>query len=206
MLIQLLKETHMSESRLDKAFWINLRNQQQFTEFEIHIVTKIINGEGLLDFDEKRMFLLLYQMAFSNKMEKDDFKIKIKKFNQSIPNFLKKLNDILIEADRVATEAYKENVRMLERSRNLPECGSDWDSEEILDFIRNLEDDIYSFSAAERLLGVTRQTLKKYAKEGTYGIKTVQMKKSDYLTKNSIAIFYRKKWEKEHGDWFERMK
>ncbi len=35
----------MSESRLDKAFWINLRNQQQFTEFEIHIVTKIINGE-----------------------------------------------------------------------------------------------------------------------------------------------------------------
>lgn len=189
----------MGKYSLDKDFWDRLRNPPSYNNFEIYIVTKLICGEDLSGFDEDRVYSLIFDMALTNKVEEEDFKLKIKKFNQSIPNFLEKLREIFSRAEKNASIIYRENVRFLEHAANLPAYGGVWDSDEVLDFIRSLKEDIYSFSEAERLLGVSRQTLTKYAKEGTHGLKTVRMKKSDYLTKESLVNFYREKWKRAHN-------
>ena len=197
----------MYNNKLSKEFWEKLRNPPEYNDFEISIVTKIICGGDLSDFDEDKLYLLLYDMALTNKLGENDFKSKIKKLNQSIPNFLIRIKEISEEAESNASKIFEYNKRLLERSLTKPKFGSEWDSDDVLNFIKKLEKDIYSFSDAERLLKpfVTRQTLAIYAKEGTHDIVTVKAKKSEYITKESIIKFYRKKWEEKYGDWLSRM-
>jgi|GEM_PF-5665092 len=192
----------MTDFKLDKDFWNDLRNTPNYNDFEIYIVTKLVCGEDLSNFNEKKIFTLVFDMAMTNGVTENDLKIKIKKFKQSIPIFLEKLSSIYNQVEKDASKIYQIQRGFIEKANSLPEYGLFIDSDEVLEFISKLDQDTYSFSQAEKLLGVTRQTLKKYADEGIHGIKTIRVKKSDYITKESMANFYREQWENEHGSPF----
>lgn len=78
--------------------------------------------------------------------------------------------------------------------QNLPEHAEMGDDKKTIAFIESLNQDLYNFSEAERLTGVTRQTLKKHAKAGLHGLKITKLSKSEYLNKERLIVYYRAKF------------
>ena len=185
---------------IDENFWREFNAPAEYNEFLIAIVTRIITGEDLTKIDKDKLFKLIFTMAFTNGMTPDDFKIKIRKFRQSIPNFLTTLDTVLNEVQAQGLQMYRRQNSMLLKVANLPPLANSFDPEVVIEFIRTLDKDAYSFLEAERLLGITRQTLRKYADEGKYGLTIEQRKKRIYLTKKGIVDFYRERYIIEHGD------
>ena len=184
---------------IDEKFWREFNAPAEYNEFLIAIVTRVITGEDLTKIDKDKLFKLIFTMAFTNGMTPDDFKIKIRKFRESIPNFLTTLDTVLNDVQANGLQMYTRQNSMLLKATNLPSLANSFDPDPVIEFIRSLQKDSYSFLEAETLLGITRQTLRKYTDEGTHGLVVLRRKKSDYLTRESIVNFYRERYINDYG-------
>lgn len=79
--------------------------------------------------------------------------------------------------------------------RSLPEHAEFGDNTKTLAFIKSLKQDLYNFSEAEALTGVTRQTLKKHAEKELHGLKATVHGKSTLLSRERLIIYYRAKFK-----------
>ncbi len=182
---------------LDEKFWREFNATTDYNDFLVSIATRIVTGEDLSNIDKDKLFKLIFNMAFTNGTTESEFKIRIKKFKQSIPNFLSTVDSVLTDVQKHGIEMYKMQTNLIDRVKTLPPLADTFDPEVVLKFIRSLDKKHYSFSEAEKLLGVTRQTLRSYVDQGKYGLKVIQEKKSEYLTRESIVNFYRDRYFKD---------
>jgi hypothetical protein len=72
------------------------------------------------------------------------------------------------------------------------------DDEETIKFIGSLELDVYNFYQAEKLIGISRQTLKKHADSGQFNLKVTRISKTDYITRENLIRYYRE-YNKKDG-------
>ena len=75
--------------------------------------------------------------------------------------------------------------------QNMPKGAIYGDDTETLEFIKSLTEDAYNFSQAKRLTGIARQTIKKHADNGKYGLRTIWIGKSEYISKKALIDYYR---------------
>lgn len=80
---------------------------------------------------------------------------------------------------------------------SLPKGALLGDDEETIKFIGSLELDIYNFSQAEKLIGISRQTLKKHAESGQFNLKATRISKSYYITRETMIEYYRTYFKKD---------
>ncbi len=90
-------------------------------------------------------------------------------------------------------EQMKDVIYNQERVANMPlDCTLE-DSDELIEFAKKLNKSNFNYSEAARLLGISRQTLKRYINENKYDLEEVRKKRSSYLTRKSVVNFYRNK-------------
>lgn len=80
---------------------------------------------------------------------------------------------------------------------SLPKGALIGDDEETIRFISLLDFNIYNFSQAEKLIGISRQTIKKHADSGLYNLKVTRISKSFYITRESMIEYYRNYFKKD---------
>jgi hypothetical protein len=85
--------------------------------------------------------------------------------------------------------------------QSLPDGAIYGDDKETLEFIKSLEEGPYNYSQAEKLIGVSRQTIKKHADTNKYGLKAFSVKKSQYISREALIGYYREYFNK-HGYGF----
>jgi len=106
---------------------------------------------------------------------------------------------ILLEQTENCIDSALENLEVIKKYtdkmeidlKNLPEYAKLEDDVKTIAFIKSLDKDLYNFSHAERLSGVTRQTLKKHAKKQLHGLKIIEHGGSSYLDKERLIKYYR---------------
>lgn len=161
--------------------------------FYVSIIERLFQyaESGSLDELDPNKYILNF-VEFSFTPENKDYKLRLKKFRQSITNFLKKLENTLEEAERVSDEITKKIKQDRKKIASLPEFSSVDDNNSTLNFIKNLNRDLYNYSqAAEALKNITRQTLKKKIKDGYLGIKPTIKGKTEYIRKSDLIKLYR---------------
>jgi hypothetical protein len=166
------------------------------------LVERILKDEPLNDWDLKKFQKYIYTIAVFNKADEKEVKTKIKKFKQAIPNFLQKVSEVLSEAEEAHSRIYKAMQTELERSHSLPEFASSFDHPDMVKFISSLKDTYYSFSAAEDMVGTSRQTLMVYAEAKTHGLRIHVVGRSKRLHKEDLINYYREKYFKGF-DYFQ---
>lgn len=167
--------------------------EEQPNSLMMEIFNRIMKGEVLSDYDRKQYKGFLLSMAFSIKMPPKEFKKLVEKFRRSIPNFLQKLDEDLNEMEKVNEKVFKYEEERSEWIESLPKYADSLDAPELVEFIRSLDKEYYSFSEAERLLDVSRQTLKKYADNGLHGLRCHVVGRVQKLHKADIINFHREK-------------
>lgn len=75
----------------------------------------------------------------------------------------------------------------------LPKYAEYGDTIETIKLIKALDKELYNFSHAEKLLGTSRQTLKKHAEANKDGLKIIQSGGSKYLHREDMIIYFRAK-------------
>jgi uncharacterized protein (DUF2344 family) len=186
------------EHNINDNFFRQFNATTDTTEFMIAIATKVIAGEDLLNYDKNKLMLLFYNMAYTNSMPLKDFTVRIKKFKQAIPNFLSELEIILDRTEKFGKDYYKFRETQMEAIKQLPPLAYELDHPDVIAFIRKLDKDLYNYTQAGELLEITRQTLTTYTNNENHILKKKQVGKSWYITKESIVLFYRDRFEREN--------
>jgi hypothetical protein len=94
-------------------------------------------------------------------------------------------------------EFHKAIDGVITKEKSLPSGATIGDDAETIKFINSLKKDAYNFSEAEKLIDITRQTIKKHAESGLYSLKTTRISKTDYITRENLIIYYRDYFKKD---------
>ena len=86
---------------------------------------------------------------------------------------------------------------VLKEEENLPDGATVGDDAETINFINSLSKDAYNFSEAQKLIGITRQTIKKHAEDELFSLKITRIGKSDYVTRENLIRYYRDYFSKD---------
>jgi hypothetical protein len=79
----------------------------------------------------------------------------------------------------------------------LPDGASVNDEIDTIRFIDSLKKDVYNFSDASKLIGLTRQTIKEHADKNIYNLSTLRIGKTDYISREIMIKYYRAYFEKD---------
>ncbi|MBA4134234.1 MAG: hypothetical protein C0525_05865 [Flavobacterium sp.] len=86
---------------------------------------------------------------------------------------------------------------VITKEKSLPSGATIGDDAETIKFIDSLVKDAYNFSQAEKLIGISRQTIKAHAEKGLYSLKTTKISKTDYITRENLIRYYRDYFKKD---------
>ncbi|RYF93885.1 MAG: hypothetical protein EOO02_23965, partial [Chitinophagaceae bacterium] len=136
----------------------------------VMIVRRILEDKPLSEVDVEKFSRVFFSAAFFSTASEQEMKIRIRKFDQAISNFLTRISEALKDFEKSHHSIVKTVEASKKEAENRPKHAYFWDHPDVVDFIRNLKEDFYSFSAAERLVGTTRQTLLDYAEKNKYGL------------------------------------
>jgi len=169
-----------------------------------------------MDLNTKGIFISMFQLAEKgelNKFEQKDvitalmsygnFLLRKKPYDEVVTEF-KKIREgsrLLLENTEKCIDSALENLKHLNDTiesiglemQNLPEYAELGDNLETLAFIKSLKQDLYNFSEAQKLTGISRQTLRIHAKKQLHGLKTTLLGKSEYISKERLITYYRAK-------------
>lgn len=79
----------------------------------------------------------------------------------------------------------------------LPDGASVNDEIDTIRFIDSLKKDVYNFSDASKLIGLTRQTIKEHADKNIYNLSTLRIGKTDYIPREILITYYRTYYNKD---------
>lgn len=95
-------------------------------------------------------------------------------------------------------KAFNKKLEEIEKEfGQLPDGATINDENDTIRFISSLIQDFYNFSEASKLIGLTRQTIKEHADKNLYNLKTIRIQKTDYITRQSMIIYYRTYFDKD---------
>jgi len=176
---------------------IRIGNQYQIysvDELALHLMQRIFHKDPLGDLDGAHIYNALLYLAISNKELPQNLFVKVNTMRKELPRFVEQFDKQLAKLVKTYEALYDYQQAQVEKFENLPPFALPEDTEDTVDFILSLNKDLYTFKGAEEMLGITRQTLKKWAENNMHGIKceTVLGKKRDYLSKESVIKIFRK--------------
>lgn len=88
-------------------------------------------------------------------------------------------------------EFHKKIEGIVTKEKSLPDGATLRDDAETISFINSLTKDVYNFSETQKLVGISRQTIKKHAEKGLYSLKIIKISKTDYITRENLIVYYR---------------
>lgn len=145
------------------------------------------------DVEQKDIVNALFSFGFSRITSDfgrdidEDFK-RIRLGSRKILEQTEKCIDTALELVKTQQELLKKMEGNIYTAEKFAEFGDD---ENTMNFIKSLDQEFYNFSEAERLVNITRQTLKKHAVKNIHGLKTIIIGKTEYISKESLIIYYR---------------
>ncbi len=135
--------------------------------------------------------------SYGRTLKPNEVNEKFKNFRLSIRYILEqteKCIDSALDGVNAFHKAIKDVVGI---DASLPKGALLGDDEETIKFIGSLELAIYNFSQAEKLIGISRQTLKKHAESGQFNLKATRISKSYYITRETMIEYYRTYFKKD---------
>ncbi|UPS90289.1 hypothetical protein [Bizionia sp. M204] len=81
--------------------------------------------------------------------------------------------------------------------QSMPKGAVFGDDTKTLEFIKSLTEDAYNYSQAEKLIGISRQTIKAHADKGKHGLNTFTISKSEYINRENLINYYRAYFNKD---------
>lgn len=94
-------------------------------------------------------------------------------------------------------EYHKTIENIIGKEKNLPTGATLGDDAETIAFINSLEKDAYNFSQAEKVINISRQTIKKHAEKGLHSLITTKISKTEYITRENLIVYYRDYFKKD---------
>jgi hypothetical protein len=166
--------------------------------------------------DKKGIFVSVFQLAESGELTKTDQSeimnalisygrsLKPDEVNEAFKNIRLGTRHLLEQSEKCIDSAidsvqefHKMVKSVLKIEENLPKGATVGDDAETIKFINSLDRDAYNYSQAEKVIGITRQTIKKHAESGLHSLKTTRIAKTDYITRENLIIYYRDYFKKD---------
>jgi hypothetical protein len=163
-------------------------------EIAIQVTERMLNNQPFRTINNDLCFNSMLYMAISKNEIPQNLVIKAQAMRAALTNFLNDYDKSLAKLIKTYEACFQFQQAQKAKLENLPQFASKEDSDEVIDFIRSLNRDYYTFKEAGNLTGYARQTLKRWAEEERFGIKceVVLGKKRDYLSRESLVKIFRK--------------
>lgn len=162
------------------------------------------------------IFVSLFQMAEKGELSKTEQSeimkalisygrfVKPDEVNEKFKNIRLGLRHLFEQSEKCidssldsVTEFHKMINEVLKREEKLPAGASIGDDAVTIKFINSLNKDAYNFSQAEKVIGISRQTIKKHAESELHSLKTTKISKTDYITRENLIRYYRDYFKKD---------
>jgi hypothetical protein len=159
----------------------------------IELFMQVESGE-LANFNPEKLIASIIRFASSNEKgeyQAENYKDRLKTFRTGLMDLFKKLDVMIDSAEGTVDKIVSFQRKRMKKLETLPKYALIEDNEKIIEFIRKLNKDFYNFSSAEKLVGVTRQTLKKKIDEGFLDIKLVYLNKAPLISQQDLIRIYR---------------
>ena len=128
-------------------------------------------------------------ISYGRSMKPDEVNEKFKQIRLGTRHLFEQSEKCIDSALDSVQEFHKKVKEVLKEEVNLPTGATVGDDAETIKFINSLKKDAYNFSQAEKLIGITRQTIKKHAESGLHSLKTTRIGKTDYITRENLIIY-----------------
>jgi hypothetical protein len=159
----------------------------------IQIFNRIIQGKPITANELLAEQWLFVQIVVADGLGVIEGKKRLENFKLGLNDTFKSLEFFCNYTSNKLDEQMKDVIYNQERVANMPlDCTLE-DSDELIEFAKKLNKSSFNYSEAAKLLGISRQTLKRYIIEKKYDLEEVRKKRSSYLTRKSIVNFYRNK-------------
>ncbi len=136
-------------------------------------------------------------ISYGRSMKPDEVNETFKNIRLGTRHLLEQ-SEICIDSALDSVQEFHKMVKaVLKEEVNLPVGATVGDDAETIKFINSLKKDAYNFSEAEKLIDITRQTIKKHAESRLYSLIITRIGKTDYITRENLIIYYRKYFKKE---------
>jgi citrate synthase len=166
--------------------------------------------------NKKAIFISLFQMAEQGELTSTEQSevmnalisygrsLKPGEVNQVFKNIRLGTRHLLEQTEKSldsALDSVHEFHKMLEgviaKEKSLPDGATVGDDAETIKFIDSLTKDAYNFSEAQKVIGISRQTIKKHAESELHSLKTTTIGKTDYITRENLIVYYRDYFKKD---------
>jgi hypothetical protein len=165
---------------------------------------------------KKGVFISIFQMAESGELTKTDQSeimnalisygrtLSPDKVNEAFKKIRLGTRHLLVQSENCIDSAldsvheFNNAIKdVIGKEKKLPIGATIGDDAETIAFISSLVKDAYNFSQAEKVIGISRQTIKVHAEKGLYSLKTTKISKTDYITRENLIKYYRDYYEKD---------
>lgn len=166
--------------------------------------------------NKKEVFISLFYMAEKGELSKTEQHeiinalesygraLKPNEVNEKFKNIRLGTRCILEQTEKCidsalesVNEFHKAIKDVLEIDESLPKGALLGDDAETIRFISSLNLEIYNFSQAEKVIGISRQTIKKHAESNQFNLKVTLISKSFYITRENLIDYYRTYYRKD---------
>jgi hypothetical protein len=165
---------------------------------------------------KKGIFVYVFQMAESGELNKtdqseimnalisygrslnpDEVNDAFKNIRLGTRHLLEQTEKCIDSALDSVIEFHKAIEGIITKEKSLPSDATLGDDAVTIKFIDSLVKDAYNFSQAEKVIGISRQTIKIHAEKGLHMLKTTKISKTDYITRENLIIYYRDYFKKD---------
>lgn len=136
-------------------------------------------------------------ISYGRSLKPDEVNEVFKKIRLGTRHLLEQTEKSIDSALDSVHEFHKMLEKVIEKDKTLPDCATVADDAETIKFINSLDKDAYNFSQAEKLIGISRQTIKLHAKKGFHSLKTTKISKTEYITRENLIRYYRDYFKKD---------
>ena len=136
-------------------------------------------------------------ISYGRSLKPDEVNEKFKNIRLGTRHLLEQSEKCVDSALDSVQEFHKMVKAVLKEEINLPLGATVGDDAKTIKFINLLKKDAYNFSEAEKLIDITRQTIKKHAESGLYSLKITRISKTDYITRENLIRYYRDYFKKD---------
>lgn len=136
-------------------------------------------------------------ISYGRSLKPDEVNDAFKSIRLGTRQLLEQTEKCIDSALDSVLEFHKAIEGVITKEKSLPSGATIGDDAETIKFIDSLVKDAYNFSQAEKLIGISRQTIKAHAEKGLHSLKTTKISKTDYITRENLIIYYRDYFKKE---------
>jgi hypothetical protein len=151
--------------------------------------------DALLDGSLNRLNIVNFTSAlyeYGLKMfNPSDYELGLKRIEENVQRFSEDFSKAIEQAKIMLNAHYQIAAKIENTRKSLPNNAKLDDPKPVIDFINKLHLEYYNFSQAEKVLGISRQTLTKYAKKKYLDYNTIRRGEREVISKKDIIIFFR---------------